>query len=400
MTKTNVPRLRFKGFSGEWKEKELRKISDSFSGGTPSVNDKDNYGGDIPFIRSSDINDDVFELYLTNKGLKNSSAKLVQKGTLLIALYGATSGKTGIARIDGAINQAVLAILPKENFDKLYIYDLLNYKKSEIVNKYIQGGQGNLSGKIINNLKYFYPDCIEQKKIGSFFAKIDKLIELQTLKLELLKKLKRGYLQKMFPQDGESAPRLRFSGFSGEWKKLSVKDIGTVVTGNTPSKKDKSNYGGENLWITPSDIDIDSTYLSDSATKLSDKGKEISKIIPKNSVLVTCIASIGKNALNDCESSINQQINAVIPNEKFDSYFLLNLSDQWSIEMNRLTSNSSLKIINRTEFSKLETLAPEFEEQQKIGSFLSKLDQMINNQSDKIKSLQQEKKSYLQKMFI
>lgn len=400
MTKTNVPRLRFKGFSGEWKEKELRKISDSFSGGTPSVNDKDNYGGDIPFIRSSDINDDVFELYLTNKGLKNSSAKLVQKGTLLIALYGATSGKTGIARIDGAINQAVLAILPKENFDKLYIYDLLNYKKSEIVNKYIQGGQGNLSGKIINNLKYFYPDCIEQKKNGSFFAKIDKLIELQTLKLELLKKLKRGYLQKMFPQDGESAPRLRFSGFSGEWKKLSVKDIGTVVTGNTPSKKDKSNYGGENLWITPSDIDIDSTYLSDSATKLSDKGKEISKIIPKNSVLVTCIASIGKNALNGCELSINQQINAVIPNEKFDSYFLLNLSNQWSIEMNRLTSNASLKIINRTEFSKLETLAPEFEEQQKIGSFLSKLDQMINNQSDKIKSLQQEKKSYLQKMFI
>ncbi|WP_220730140.1 restriction endonuclease subunit S [Apilactobacillus zhangqiuensis] len=106
--------------------RKIKDIADIFSGGTPNVNDKRNYGGSIPFIKSSDINSHSMNLYLTDDGLSNSSAKLVQKGTLLVALYGATSGKIGISKVDGAINQPVLAIIPKKKLDKLYMYEFLN----------------------------------------------------------------------------------------------------------------------------------------------------------------------------------------------------------------------------------------------------------------------------------
>ncbi|HHJ9442540.1 TPA: restriction endonuclease subunit S, partial [Streptococcus pyogenes] len=100
-----VPEIRLQGFDGEWEEKKLGEISRMFSGGTPSVGISEYYNGNIPFIRSSEINSDQTELFITNKGLSNSSAKIVEKNTLLYALYGATSGEVGLSRISGAINQ-------------------------------------------------------------------------------------------------------------------------------------------------------------------------------------------------------------------------------------------------------------------------------------------------------
>ena len=105
------PNLRFKGFTGAWEQRKLGAITDTYSVGTPQVSVKGYYSNnEIPFIRSSDIHKDKTELYISSKGLKNSSAKLVSKGYILYALYGATSGEVDISKIDGAINQAVLCI--------------------------------------------------------------------------------------------------------------------------------------------------------------------------------------------------------------------------------------------------------------------------------------------------
>ncbi|HEQ9267241.1 TPA: restriction endonuclease subunit S, partial [Streptococcus pyogenes] len=116
-----VPEIRLQGFDGEWEEKKLGEISRMFSGGTPSVGISEYYNGNIPFIRSSEINSDQTELFITNKGLSNSSAKIVEKNTLLYALYGATSGEVGLSRISGAINQAILAIIPEKKYSSLFI---------------------------------------------------------------------------------------------------------------------------------------------------------------------------------------------------------------------------------------------------------------------------------------
>src|SRR5699024_5425945 len=107
---------------------------------------KEYYKGDIPFIRSAEINSDSTELTISEVGLNNSAAKIVEVGDILYAMYGATSGEVGISRINGAINQAILAIQPKENYDSQFIVQWLHDEKHRILDKYLQGGQGNLSG--------------------------------------------------------------------------------------------------------------------------------------------------------------------------------------------------------------------------------------------------------------
>ncbi len=148
----NVPELRFRGFTDAWEKRKLGNISSSYSGGTPSASNKTYYGGKIPFIRSAEINENTTELFLTAEGLTNSSAKMVTKGTLLYALYGATSGEVGISSINGAINQAILAIIPNGSVLAEFLAQWLKLQKSQIIEKYLQGGQGNLSASIVKKL--------------------------------------------------------------------------------------------------------------------------------------------------------------------------------------------------------------------------------------------------------
>ena len=193
-----VPEVRFKGFTDAWEERKLAEFSTSFSGGTPSAGNSSYYKGDIPFIRSGEINSDKTELFLTEDGLKNSSAKMVSVGDILYALYGATSGEVGISQINGAINQAILAIRPIGGYSSHFIMQWLRLQKQKIIDKYLQGGQGNLSGSIVKNLILNVPNFEEQQKIGAFFKQLDNTIALHQRKLDLLKDLKKGLLQQMF----------------------------------------------------------------------------------------------------------------------------------------------------------------------------------------------------------
>lgn len=157
-------------------------MSESYSGGTPSVGVKEYYGGQIPFIRSAEINSEITELFLTEEGLKNSSARLVAVGDILYALYGATSGEVGRARLKGAINQAILAIKPHTDYDSEYLAQWLRKSKHSIIDTYLQGGQGNLSGTIVKELSVDFPSLKEQKAIGGFFRQLDNLITLHQRK--------------------------------------------------------------------------------------------------------------------------------------------------------------------------------------------------------------------------
>ncbi len=117
---------------------------------------------------------------------------MVKKGDILYALYGATSGEVGLARLDGAINQAILDIKPHENFDAPFLMQWLRKSKESIIGTYLQGGQGNLSGTIVTSLRVDCPNYDEQKKIGEFFTNLDNLITLHQRKfifVEIKKKL-------------------------------------------------------------------------------------------------------------------------------------------------------------------------------------------------------------------
>ena len=193
-----VPEIRFAGFTDPWEQRKLGELALTYSGGTPSAGNSAYYGGEIPFIRSAEIDCDSTELSLTVAGLNNSSAKLVDKGMVLYAMYGATSGEVAISKIKGAINQAILAMDASDMAANRFIAYWLRRQKKSITATFLQGGQGNLSGAIIKELGIPQPSLDEQRQIGSFFSNLDDLITLHQRKLELLQNIKKSLLDKMF----------------------------------------------------------------------------------------------------------------------------------------------------------------------------------------------------------
>lgn len=199
-----LPEWRFPEFQGcgEWKSKSIGKACKMFSGGTPDTSKKEFYGGTIPFIRSAEVNKSSTELFITEEGFKNSSAKMVKKGDILIALYGANSGEVALSKIDGAINQAILCLRHETN--NVFVYHYFTHMKNWIISKYIQGGQGNLSGQIIKSVNLYFPKAEEQQKIADFLSEIDTMITGQSNKVEQLKAHKKGLMQGLFPSFEEA----------------------------------------------------------------------------------------------------------------------------------------------------------------------------------------------------
>lgn len=195
--------VRFKADDGsefpDWEEKKMGDVCNTFSGGTPKSGEGRYYeNGTINFIRSGEIHSSNTELSITEDGLNESSAKLVVIGDILYALYGATSGEVDISKINGAINQAILCIRPIDGYDRKFIVEILRYNKENILRKYLQGGQGNLSAQIIQGLHFEFPCLVEQQKIAECLSLLDDVIEKQKVTLATWKEMKKGLLQQMF----------------------------------------------------------------------------------------------------------------------------------------------------------------------------------------------------------
>ena len=193
--------MRFKADDGsdfeDWEERTLGEVSTTFSGGTPTSSNKLFYEGQIPFIKSGEISQSNTAQFINELALANSSAKLVKKGDLLYALYGATSGQVAIAQLEGAINQAVLCIRSKTLVTN-YLYNFLLFKKEEILSTYLQGGQGNLSASILKEIDIPTPCLEEQTKIANFLSAIDQKIDNVAAQIDQAKIWKKGLLQQMF----------------------------------------------------------------------------------------------------------------------------------------------------------------------------------------------------------
>lgn len=184
----------------EWRQVDLGEISICYSGGTPSTQVPEYYDGKIPFINSGDLNQRHIKSVkgkLSILGIENSSAKFVKENTLLMALYGATAGVVAVTHIDAVINQAVLAIVVKENQYSNFIFFVLEQIKDTLVNKYRQGGQPNLSAKIIKSIKLRLPSLPEQKRIANILDTANKEVEVLKHLTEQYRTQKRGLMQKL-----------------------------------------------------------------------------------------------------------------------------------------------------------------------------------------------------------
>ena len=213
----NVPNLRFPEFEGEWEKIKLKDVCTFYSGGTPSSSNKDYYTGDIPFIRSGELHESCTELFISKDGLNNSSAKIVHKGDLLLALYGATSGDIAISQIEGAINQAILCINTEQS--KEYIKAVWQKHVQKILQTYLQGGQGNLSADLVKNISFYFALSKEQDKLANFIRLLDERIATQNKIIEDLKLLKSASIDYIFNNDVLSVR-----------KRIHLSDVATKVT--------------------------------------------------------------------------------------------------------------------------------------------------------------------------
>ena len=405
------PEIRFPGFTEDWEQRKLGDITESFSGGTPTAGKSEYYGGDIPFIRSGEISSELTELFITENGLNNSSAKMVKAGDILYALYGATSGEVSISRINGAINQAILAIRPTKNDNSYLIVQWLRKQKDTIISTSLQGGQGNLSGSIVKDLVITLPqDKEEQNKIGAFFKQLDDTIALHQRKLDLLKETKKGFLQKMFPKNGAKVPEVRFPGFTEDWEQRKLNDFisGDISDGDWIEKehiKDEGKYRiiqtgniGNGVYI---DKEKSAKYMDQNSFDIL----KANEIFPGDLLVSRLAEPAGRTViLPNIEDRMVTAVDVTIlrQNENFDAYFLLSQMNTSKIlnKVSKNVSGTSHKRISRKNLEKVTIDSTSIEEQNKIGAFFKQLDDTIALHQRKLDLLKETKKGFLQKMFV
>lgn len=166
-----IAKIVFKHLFELYPNKTISDIAETTSGGTPLRGHSDYYGGNIPWIKSGELNDGLITEYeetITEKGLKNSSAKIYPKGTLVLALYGATAGKTGILNFDSASNQAVAAVYQRDNIERDYLFWFFRQKRSEYIEMSFGAAQPNISQAVVKQTLVPVPDKSIQKEIAAF----------------------------------------------------------------------------------------------------------------------------------------------------------------------------------------------------------------------------------------
>lgn len=185
-----------------------------------------------------------------------------------------------------------------------------------------------------------------------------------------------------------NVPTLRFPEFTDEWSPCSIKDFGTIVTGNTPPTKDTGNYiDGTLLWASPTDLGK-GKYVYDTITKLTRKGFDKTRKLPKGSILVICIGStIGKMGMSSVEMSTNQQINSIIVNSNMDNDFVYHAIERAFPRYLTEVGTQAVPILSKSSFENLPNHFTSKDEQNKIGKLFNLLEERIATQTKVIEDL-------------
>ena len=295
-------------------------------------------------------------------------------------------------------------ITDNESYPPFFNYLWHNNYHGHWLRKYIEVGaraHGALSvdTKHLWSMPLALPDFKEQQKIADCLSSIDELIDAESRKLKVLEKYKKGLMQKLFPAEGKNLPEWRFPEFQGcgEWKYEKIGEIGKVITGKTPSTSDSALWDGDIQFVTPTDITEGKYQLYTQRTIVKTPKM---KVLPKHTIMFTCIASIGKMALSLYPCITNQQINSIVPKSCYNNEFIYYSLLQKTFLIKAGLANSTLPIINKTDFSKIQVpVILDKKEQQKIADCLSEVDTIITEQLSKVEQLKAHKKGLMQGLF-
>ena len=227
--------------------------------------------------------------------------------------------------------------------------------KSEVSLKFVY----YLNRTTLSNIHVQLPPPAIQKQI---VERLDKIAEVQ--------KLNDGLIQKT-DELFQSLLHKELNPVGKDWKIKKLSEIGDIITGTTPSTQNADYWNGEFLWATPTDIKKDTFMLTDTPKKLSREGYEKTRPVPKNAILVTCIASIGKMAIAGKEMATNQQINSIVCKKENDPFFIFFSLQKDKKKLILLGKTTAVPIINKSEFGRIKIFLPPLEVQKKIVAKLS-----------------------------
>ena len=388
-----VPELRFKGFTDDWEERKLGDIS-------YKVKEKNKTGEFTETLTNSAeygiINQrDFFNKDISNA--KNLTGYYVVKNDDFVynprisnfAPVGPIKrnklGRTGVM-------SPLYYVFRTHDIDKNYLekyFDTVYWHRFMKLNgdSGVRADRFAIKDSVFVEMPIPYPTIEEQEKIGSFFKQLDDTIALHQRKLDLLKEQKKGFLQKMFPKNGAKVPELRFKGFTDEWEERKLSDIAdrfdnlrVPITASDRKPGDTPYYGANGI--------------QDYVEGFTHNGEFI---------------LVAEDGANDLKNYPVQYVNGkvwvnnhahILQGKKTitDNKFLMNAIKNFNIEP-FLVGGGRAKL-NADVMMKLNILLPTFVEQEKIGSFFKQLDDTIALHQRKLDLLKEQKKGFLQKMFV
>lgn len=391
-TKT-VPRLRFPGFSEEWEKTALGEIAKFINGRAYSQNELKQQGK-YPVLRVGNFftNDNWYY-----SDLELSKEKYAESGDLLYA-WSASFGPKLWHGPKVIYHYHIWKVMNSNKIIKKYLYYWMGKDVNNLY-KNINGGTMNhvTLGEMVKRT-ILYPSLPEQEKIADFFSALDEKIDLKEKEIEDVKALKKGFLQKMFPQDGESVPRLRFPGFSGKWetsqinKYFTVKMCKRIFKEQTITQKEIPFYKIGTLGKNPD------CYIS---YKLFKEMCQKSNMPQKGDTLISCSGTVGNCILYDGQPAFFQDSNIVWlesrNNYKFSKKYLYYMLR--NLKWNKLSKTTITRIYTNDLLSRYITI-PSLREQEKIADFFTALDAKIDAMEKQLEDLKEMKKGFLQQMFI
>ncbi|MDR3608951.1 MAG: restriction endonuclease subunit S [Ignavibacteriaceae bacterium] len=428
--------MREQNFPPSWSWVKLGNICETTSGGTPSRKIERYYKGNIPWIKSGELNFNTIkdsEEKINKEALDNSSAKLFPKGTLLIALYGATVGRLAFLGIDAATNQAIAAIYTPKNLSNKFLYWYLFSYREHLLKQRIGGAQPNISQGTLKNIPIPLPPLLEQikivNKIEELFSQLDSGIaslknandQIHLYRQSVLASAFSGKLVKNNKEAAEHLPYKHVVLKAAEphfaykaqdshqlpngWKELTVNDIcEKIIGGGTPSTGVSKYWDGDTEWITSADIfglkDIrPRKKITEEAIKNSATNK-----VPTGTIIVVTRVGLGKLAIAQNELCFSQDCQGLIlkrelVTEKFALWFLSKGVEEFKYKNRGTTING----VAKKQLADLKFLLPPLNQQSRIVDEIEKrfseadnLEKTIDKSLMKAESLKQ---SILKKAF-
>ena len=392
-----IPEIRFPEFSGEWVEKRLGEVCKIIMGQSPDSQFYNQDKNGLPLIQGANDFEKI-------NNYTTQITKTCDKNDIIMSVR-APVGTLTKAKVKSCIGRGVCSIKGNE-----FIYYFLIKNKNGL-KKYSQGSTFEaINSKDLKLIKINIPPTLtEQQKIAEFLSLIDEKIEIVTKKIDNLKQYKKGLLQKMLNVTDKGEPELRFKEFSGKWVENRLGELNIYISdGNYgelyPTSKEFVEYGipfirANNIQDLKI-INKDMRYISEDKHKIL-----ISGHLKEGDILVTTRGEIGEVAYVNKEfenANINAQICLLRTNNEdiYNKYLLYQLSLNKK-QFLKFQTGSALKQLPKKSLKQIKIhIPPTIEEQQKIGKFLSSIDEKIELNENKLKALKKYKQGLFQKIFV